>query len=64
MTPKKQRELKAFNRLIKQVIKGVDVFQKTGRRTQFISIQDQLETFHKEYGDQHGKNRPNLPPTR
>ena len=52
ITPKKQRELKAFHKIVKQSMDCVEVFQHTGKRNQFTAVMDQMESFQDEFGPQ------------
>jgi hypothetical protein len=37
-----------FEKMVKQIMDALDVFQKTGQRNQFVAVQDQIKTFEKE----------------
>jgi len=39
-----------FDNLLQQTMNSLDVFEKTGRRTQFIALLDQLNSFGEEIG--------------
>lgn len=45
-----KKEAAAFEKVMKQWIDGLVVFQETGERKQFVATQDQLESFQKEFG--------------
>jgi len=37
-----------FNNLLKQVMTSVQVFEKTGKRSSFLALQDQITSFRNE----------------
>jgi hypothetical protein len=54
-----------FNNILSQTMKALDVFEKTGNRTPFIGLQDQIHTFADECFEEdlqeHIKQNLNLP---